>query len=386
MPLHNMVSCVSAKSSHIIKYSIVIWNSTKFELNMKKITIFTPYSLNPLHPRLEKVHEALITLGYNVEIINVSKNKLRQLLSICLLGFFDLYNILKFIVYLKDSEIIYIQDMSILPLSFFAKFFKKKVVYETLDNCPHLYFYGLSQSKKLFWLAKFNCLLKFVTSIEKFIVKNFVDSVIVNSKALADYFGPTAKTIYYCSPLESKKGIKNNPHNKIGGLYLGIFSKEKGCLDIIGLIEKMKIKLFIFGNINDKAIAKSVSNNRNIFWRPRMSSKELSVALNYLLLQYFLIGFSLIQPVHYSYETQEANKDIDYLAMGIPIIGNSRKTTKEKIIAGCGIHKNDKSSMDRLCCDQKFRATISNNCIQYYKDRYSESIFKKKVTEIIERL
>jgi len=353
---------------------------------MKKITIFTPYSLNPLHPRLEKVHEALITLGYNVVIINVSKNKLQQFLSICLLRFFDLYNILKFIVYLKASKIIYIQDMSILPLSFFAKIFKKKVVYETLDNCPHLYFYNLSQSPFFFWLAKFKCLLKFVISIEKSIVKNFVDSVIVNSKALADYFGPTAKTIYYCSPFESKKDIKNNPRNKIGGLYLGIFSKEKGCSDIIDIIEEMKIKLFIFGDISNKTIAEAITNNKNVFWNHRISSKELSIALDQLLSQYFLIGFSLIRLVHYSYKTQEANKDIDYLAMGIPIIGNSRKTTKEKIIAGCGIHKNDKSSMDRLCCDQNFRATISNNCVQYYKNHYSELIFKKKITEIIERL
>lgn len=108
--------------------------------------------------------------------------------------------------------------------------------------------------------------------------------------------------------------------------------------------------------------------------------------LEMLFNNYSLIGFSLIRDVHHSYATQEANKDIDYLAMGIPIIANYRLPTKEKIDAGCGVFIDDKKSVEKLLKNRDFYHNLSGNCIGYYSKLYAQNIFEKKLIEVIKNV
>ena len=69
--------------------------------------------------------------------------------------------------------------------------------------------------------------------------------------------------------------------------------------------------------------------------------------------------------------SQEANKDIDYLALGIPIIGNHRFPTEEKIYAGCGVFIENESDIKRLISSESMREEISVKCRDYYLTHYS---------------
>jgi glycosyltransferase involved in cell wall biosynthesis len=72
--------------------------------------------------------------------------------------------------------------------------------------------------------------------------------------------------------------------------------------------------------------------------------------------------------------------------MGIPIIANHRKPTKEKIEAGCGVFIDDDIGIKKLLNDEHFYQKISDNCIQYYSKNYAQEIFEKKLLEVVKNV
>lgn len=109
---------------------------------------------------------------------------------------------------------------------------------------------------------------------------------------------------------------------------------------------------------------------------------DLKTELGNLLKDYFLFGFSLIKAAHYSYAVQEANKDIDYLAMGIPLIGNQRIPTKEKIDAGCGLLIDDPELIQKIN-HVDTRRKLMKNCLQYYQTNYAAIHFNQKLQTLL---
>lgn len=114
----------------------------------------------------------------------------------------------------------------------------------------------------------------------------------------------------------------------------------------------------------------------------RINHKELVQKLSDLTGRFFLAGISIIRPIHLSYATQEANKDIDYLSVGIPIIGNHRLPTEEKILSGCGIFQEDEIKLKQLISDKSFRKELTVNCVDYYNRHYSEAICNKGIANV----
>jgi len=360
----------------------------------KMILLFTPYSFNPLHPRLEYVEKCLWKNGYNIKKINLNpKNKnFFYRVNWLSLNFFQIASLFKSIKYLwryrHKTDIVYLQDLQYLPIAVIAKFFNKKVIYETLDNNVELNFYHLSNRFEVFgkaWLLK-----RLFSSTEKFLSEYFCDEIIVNSKALVEYFGSDKVTlIYYTSPFENKVFIKEN--NEPVFLYLGGFWKMKGADIILDFIKKNNRKLFVFGSINRDendilSKAKELKKKNLFVFMDRLCSTELIKQLSGLADKYRLIGFSLTQDVNLSNATQEINKDIDYLAMGIPIVGNRRIPTKEKIDAGCGVFIDEVEAVEKLLNDSKFYFEISKKCISYYNRLYSQAIFEKRLMEVVKKL
>lgn len=199
-----------------------------------------------------------------------------------------------------------------------------------------------------------------------------------------EYFKPlSSNLLYYTSPFE--KRLKVASGNQIAFLYLGAFSIDKGAKEILKFIQGNDYKLYIFGDTSQE-LYQEIDSTPNIFYKNRISSIELYKELEVLFQKYSFIGFSLIHDVHYSYATQEANKDIDYLAMGIPMIANYRKPTKEKIDAGCGVFFDDTSKLQMLLNDEELYQTISNRCIEYYNKNYAQDIFEKKLLEVVKNV
>lgn len=345
-----------------------------------RIGFFSPRRLSPLHPRL-KVYENYFTQrGDTIEFINESptgKNKGR--INWLTLWFFDLFAINRCKKRLKEYDVIVIGDLRYLLLVRHAKKLGKVVFYETIDHNVDLRIYNLLV--KMPFLFPFRGLFrKFFQNIEKNIAFE-ANQVIVNSKSLYNYFGSRAVILYYSSPLENNS-IINNPLNKSAWLYLGALTKEKGAYSIISLVENCGMPFFFFGQILDSELEIKFKSMPQAIIMNNLSSSELGLSIKNITNQYFLWGISLISSIHYSYEVQEANKDIDYLALGIPIVGNDRFTTKEKIEAGCGLFWNDPSLL-RKTHNIEIKEKLSRAGLEYYSNEYRYELTRLKLDDLL---
>jgi hypothetical protein len=177
----------------------------------------------------------------------------------------------------------------------------------------------------------------------------------------------------YTSPFEDKPLQVISGQQKPCLLYIGVFSQEKGAAKMLETQKTYQIPLMIFGECRYKI--DDISDL--ITFYPHQSTSALTNILRELSHSWFFIGFSLIESVNKSYETQEANKDIDYLALGVPFIGNKRPTTYEKIISGCGVLESDIQGVKELIEDVQSYKNKSENCLKYYHDHYSAKRFKQ---------
>lgn len=261
---------------------------------------------------------------------------------------------------------------------------KVRVIYETIDNMVHLNYHYLATSVQL--IKPFGrCLLSRYSALEKSLAKGAA-GIIVNSKALEAYFQPLNTTlIYYCSPFESEiNTAKSNAGKTPALLYLGLFSKDKGAYETLELQKKLGWPLFISGDIKEEGLIKAIRNNPGVNWESRQAPEELIDKLKVLHEKYMFFGVSIIQAVHLSYATQEANKDQDYLALGVPIIGNTRVPTFEKIQAGCGILFTETEKIKKIADDFELYKTMSTKCFDYYKQHYSITLFRKKLLSLVD--
>lgn len=347
--------------------------------NKKKILFIT--ANNPNHPRIKSILNVLVN---DIEVKAIKDDRKAKLLNLLTnLNFFDIANTFKYRKLVNDYDIIFIQDMRMLLLSFFAKRRRKIVLYDSLDNMPHLRFYQLTKINSFF--KKLSFIRRIVIQLEQYVIAKYCDKVIVNSDALQTYYKKDTSVLYYTSPFENFF-TNNDSKNPIASLYLGIFSEEKGAFEILEFIKKYNFRLYIFGSIKNNKILKEVQDNPLIYHKTRIPIEELKNELSRLLEQFFLVGFSLIKPVHYSYKTQEANKDIDYLALGIPIIGNTRKPTYSKLKVGCGIlYDKDEDIKDFLELPL-LRKRVKQKCLEYYANHYAFSLFKSLLTKELKGL
>jgi hypothetical protein len=348
-----------------------------------KIGIFTPYSLNPIHPRTEMYLSYFKELQYNTELLNVKKSPRPVLtfLSKVFINMFDFQAVFELRKIIGNYDQILIQDLRYLLLAIPAKRSGKKVIYETLDNSVYIRVHN-QHNHLLYPLIRL--LIPFFSFIEKIVCRLFTDVIIVNSTTLKKRFGGKSHLIYYSSPFESE-GITNNPANKPSFLYLGAISYDKGITEIFSLIAKYRIPCCFFGDCSDEEIRSRLESDPLISWGKRIDSSHLRDKLLELTKNYFLIGLSLIKPVHFSYATQEANKEIDYLAMGIPFIGNHRLTTSEKIRAGCGVFLDNSEAIYLLIEQPEDRLKKSLACRQFYAATYSMNQFYSGVSSIFNK-
>jgi glycosyltransferase involved in cell wall biosynthesis len=346
-----------------------------------KIGIFTSRSTNPMHPRLEAFTRYFEMQKIDYEIIPLQNHSIFSRLNWISLYFFDIWSVLRNKRKLKFYDVVFIQDLKYLPLARFAKLKKKKVIYETLDNNVHLREYYLEKRFPL--LRHFRkIIIESFTRKEKNLAFRYCDKIIVNSKALNEYFNDRAHILFYYSSFESID-ITNNIENIPALLYLGAFSLEKGAAELIELQKKLDLDLFIFGTIDNHNLQKVVDGSLKIHHTERIAHDKLSEEMEKLLQRYFLLGISLIKPVHFSYATQEANKDIDYLSLGIPLIGNHRKPTEEKILSGCGVFIENTDDLNKIISDETFRARLSKNCKNYYFSHYSKDEFLRGLENVL---
>ena len=347
-----------------------------------KIGFFTPRSLQPLHPRLIAFERYFKSKGLSVEFINESNYPpdISSRISWFVLWFFDLYAIRRCKKYVHWYDIIFVTDMKYLPLVKYAHRAGKVVFYDTIDHNVFLRFYQLERKIPLTRIFK-RVITSLFMAIEKKYAFKYCHGIFVNSNALRDYFDKKASTLFYSSPFE-QGGCHNNADNPTALLYLGAFRYDKGAAETIALSKQLNVPLFIFGPIENNLLVDELRKHDHIVYQPKLSIAELQQQINALLQQYFLFGISLIKPAHLSYEIQEANKDIDYLALGVPLVGNYRITTKAKIDAGCGLFYDYENLLQKIN-DKRSKEVFTLTCREYYKKNFSSSIFTQVLNDAL---
>lgn len=349
-----------------------------------EVGIFTKRSLNPIHPRLKGIRETLTKLGYTPKIITpINDRPLLSRINWISFWFFHWHNIIQLRKLTQQYAIVFILDLKYLPLAKYAKKSSKKrlVIYETIDNNVHYHAEYLAKKYKfLSPLKKF--LIRKYSAKEKRMADKYCDAVIVNSEALKNYFEGKAHVLFYFSPFE-KSPLKNIPSKPPALIYFGFFSREKGSLEMLAFQKQYNLPLYIFGKTDAKV---NLNANDNIFFRPTLDPDDLLNEIYMLLQKHFFLGLSLIKPVNFSYATQEANKDIDYLSLGIPIVGNRRGPTSEKIEAGCGVYYDDSLTIREILENSEKRKELRSQCIQYYENHFHSTLFLKKMNDILESL
>lgn len=346
-----------------------------------KVVFYTPRNLRPMHPRLLSFRRYFEQLGITPEFINHSNYTptLYSRLSWLFLWLFDLEAIRRCKATVGLYDIVVITDLKYLRLARYAKQLGKVVIYDTIDHNIHLRYFQLQQRFPFLRLFKRMLLARF-EKLERRYAK-FCDEILVNSNSLHDYFGGRSHLALYSSPFESTLST-NDAARPSALLYLGAFTEDKGASEIMALQKSLALPLFIFGNAETGSLPVHLPDN--VIHTPKLSAVELAGKLSDLQRSYFLFGFSLIRSAHYSYEVQEANKDIDYLCLGIPLLGNTRKPTLEKIKAGCGILSSDPSLATKLH-DAQARLEMQQACVGYYNRNYSQKHFEQAVDAALKK-
>lgn len=335
---------------------------------MKNVLFVTSFSEEKKKARLLYEIDLLQKNGYNVEVdyFDGKYSFLGFILSYLSLKFFNFHQVFQIKKKAKDFDYIIIYGMQALPGIIFAK--STKVIYQSLDDGVSYTIYELSKRFRPFkWIGKpLDIVFRF---IEKALSKK-ADHILVNSIALNDYL-EGSKLNYYTSPLEGLK-LTFNPENPYAFLYLGQLRVEKGTLEMKKLAEKFNLQCHVFG-ISVDTTTDSFITEKYVTFYGNKTVEELLEDLPKLSIKFNLIGVSLIENVHHSYATQEANKDIDYMGMGMPFVGNERITTKAKIDAGCGSFVKD---FDQLLNADNYRMA-SEKAYELYKQEYASEKFNK---------
>lgn len=336
-----------------------------------KILLISSYTREVKHARMLYEYEVLQQSGYEVEILFAQRKigLIYEILDLMTFKFFSWRQIINGVKVSKDFDFILIYGLCMLPISLLIRDSKTRLVYQTLND---------DVSYTLFELSIRSSLIKPITPFLDWLMRKVelklakrTRCILVNSKSLKEYL-KGAKLNYYTSPFE-KVQLAINANKPYAILYLGQLREEKGSHAIERVIKKYELPFIFFGVAKD-AHTKSLELLPKSQFMGNMEFDSLCENILAISDQYNLIGVSLIEPVHHSYATQEANKDIDYLALGIPFIGNTRLPTLEKVNAGCGVFEEDFLTL--LNFEQYER--YSHNSLEYYQKYYSNVVFTQR--------
>lgn len=348
-----------------------------------KVGIFTTNSVDKLHPRIEMQQKILTDAGFDVTIIRSESTReglFYELINLLSLKYFKWRFIWKSKKRLAEFDIIHVYDFRLLPLAKIASRQKKIVVYETLDDNVYLNFFEVTKRLKFTHFFEKSIIRRY-SNYERNSANKYCTAVIVNSPNLLENFS-NARLIYYASHLESHPVQPFEQDKQSAFIYLGKLTKAKGAEVYSMLLDKFQIPLYVLGKAADQE-ALTLIDRDDVFALGNFASEDLLVQLTKLMSDFNLVGLSIIFPENKSYALQEANKDIDYMSMGLPFLGNDRLPTKKKIDAGAGILYSDSASVAELLKNENQRYDISReNALNLYHKLFSQEKFKSALLAI----
>lgn len=355
----------------------------------REIAIFSKGNAHPLHPRIALEIDVLEANGYEVKLFTPQENKLTlkaRLLNILSLSLFKWELIFEFSKQLNHFETVIVYDTQLLPLGRFKGWKNKQLIFETLDDNVELVTYHIFSKFPGLKMLESSC-RNYLKKKENYYLKNYFNNTIVNSKRLRDIFENHGAVLnYYSSPFEKNEIKKCEIDFNPALLYLGKISRDKGLKSMLELAKQHQIKLFLFGDLDKEEaedLKQEITAYEGVHQINKLSIKELLTQITTLAESHHLIGLSLIKPVHISYQFQDANKDIDYLALNIPFIGNSRPTTKQIIDDGCGALIEHSNEVKLLINSKEKYELASSKCATHYQSHFSQAQFAANLLGVL---
>lgn len=283
---------------------------------------------------------------------------------------------------IQPGSVVHIYDFTLLRLAKYAKRKGCTVVYETLDDNVYLHLFSIRGKGSFFrWIAPL--LERKLVAWEKHYCDHYCDHVIINSPNLAKIAPGKAKLIYYASPFEGFSIPAYEAQKETVLLYLGKLTTSKGAAIYQDLVKQTGLNMHFFGEAKDRFSKQWITEDERVVHHGNKNSAELNAALADLAKRFNLVGLSIIIPDNESYALQEANKDIDYLCIGLPFIGNERKPTKEKIDAGAGVLYTDAVAIQRLINNENgWYDQMSKRQKELYSEQYSKTIFFERFATV----
>jgi hypothetical protein len=351
------------------------------------LKVFTVFKSNPLHPRLEMQMNWWKQNGILVEVyfLEPEKGIFYKFLNRLFLKTVRWDLVQKFKSEIKPNDRVLIYDFSLLPLAKIAVNKNATVFYETLDDNPYLYQAAFEKKGKLFsWLKPI--ILPWLINREQNALEKYVQKVIVNSPNLLKLKSTNCYLLPYSSPFESVKRVGYQDGLPACFIYIGKLTTTKGAREYKELVESCKLDFFFAGEARDDFSKKWIDSLPKKCFLGYLNSNELSEKIIELQSNYNLIGLSIIWPENMSYALQEANKDVDYMCLEIPFIGNERVPTFEKIKAGAAVLFSDLNSINKLITNKRNKYTeVQEVQKSYYEANFSTLYFFSVMKEVYDK-
>lgn len=351
---------------------------------MSIVGIFASNSVDKIHPRIQMQIEMLEESGYEVRLFRTTTRRdsfFWEIRNWFALKYFKHGAIHRFRRNLAEVDCVHVYDLQLLPLLKYAKQQNKRTVYETLDDNVYLHFHALERIVPAFRIVK-KAVTRRLARFELQYAKHYADHVLVNSPNLMEKFEKD-QAIYlpYASPLEPSLMAMYDASKPVAFVYLGKLTASKGAAEYLELVQRFDKELFVFGKVFDQ-LAKTLVADPRVHEIGNFNALELRAELQQLAGQYNLIGLSIIHPENESYRLQEANKDIDYIALGIPIIGNDRLPTYQKIQHGAGCLYGDDAAINHLIRNEgNFYTNCQKSCEELAQN-YTRSNFRRILSSV----
>ncbi|GAB4252465.1 MAG: glycosyltransferase family 4 protein [Vicingaceae bacterium] len=285
-----------------------------------------------------------------------------------------------------NAEVYHLHDPELLRIAKKLKKSGKKVIYDAHEDLPR-------QLLSKPYLNKL--ILKLLSSIiEKYENKiaSKLDAVVTATPFIKSRFIKyNTNTIDINNyPLIPNKNIVDIENKQDIICYVGGISRERGCYEILEILNYIDVRLIIAGNFYDDAIERDLKAHKNwskVDFRGYVNREEVEQIYNQSK-----IGVVTLYPI-INYIDALPVKLFEYMSFGLPVITSNIKLWESIVIENnCGLSVNPKNpkaiaeAINELLSNKEQQKQMSLNALKAIKEKYNWAQEEKKLIRLYEQI
>lgn len=285
-----------------------------------------------------------------------------------------------------DAEVYHLHDPELLRIAKRLKKSGKKVIYDAHEDLPR-------QLLSKPYLNKL--ILKLLSSIiEKYENKiaSKLDAVVTATPFIKSRFIKyNTNTIDINNyPLIPNKNIVDIENKQDIICYVGGISRERGCYEILEILNYIDVRFIIAGNFYDDEIERDLKAHKNwskVEFRGYVNREEVEQIYNQSK-----IGLVTLYPI-INYIDALPVKLFEYMSFGLPVITSNIKLWESIVIENnCGLSVNPKNpkaiaeAINELLSNKEQQKQMSLNALKAIKEKYNWAQEEKKLIRLYEQI